>query len=1155
MERARIPTSEQLMAEMGWIRRLARALVQDRATAEDLAQETWLVANAQQPDEERPLRPWLARVVVNLVRTQRRSEARREQRNVAFDDGRSVPTPAELVERVELQRALADEVLALAEPYRSTVLLHFIEGYSSAEIAHRSGIPGGTVRRRLKVALDQLRDALRARTDQPKRGWMAALVPFARSPHPKPASIAVGVIAMKKVTGIVIALVLLVLLVVGGGALWHKRANSGEGQRAGVALGSASPRPLAEDRVDESAIPTWIPQAGAPPRRIAGRVVFRGSPIAGARVQLGLGVIGETTSAAVLPDSVPNVLQRIAEVKSAADGTFDFGVQPPAVFTVSASATNHAAASVVLENADPQTKSEQLVLALGDCKSRLVGVVADASGGPIRKARVSVAGLSGTETGADGSYSVCLVPRRGNEAPRADVRVEADGYGTIKHTVIVVGELRQDFMLVPEAALVGRVLTNSGEPVAGARVVAAAQPMTTIASGWALSDRDGRFRIDALAPGTFELSATAHDGMTASSVTAVARATTTSHEIRLVIAMHARVRGVVVVNGTPVSGAAVTALHDDAPASSAFSQADGSFVLDRVPYGATQFLAHPYQVDAPKEIKIERAVVDDVRIEVTKLASVRGHVTRERKPVAGAHVVYLRAPQAFFFGPPLTATTDSSGAYMIDGLPAGPGRLVAWDAVGKALARDKPLDIAAGETKTVDVDLDCWGEVKGTVVDQAGAALAGVYVRMDISDGSGDMCEAMTDASGQFACAMLIGGMYRPTVSPLPGGRQGFAPAKRRQFDLVRVPQAGVVTGVTIAVKNERLAIRGTVFDDTGTPLADARIEAIGRGPSSMDFPYAMSDANGRFEIANLARGMYALHALGADGSETEVPSVAAGTDSVTIKLARAGAIEGTLIGFSTTPRVAANRVVADGGSFTIWIPVDGTKFFRIGVPPGRYTVEARAGAEVDGQAIEIRPGETVRPTLRSRGVGRIEGTVLDHTNRKPLAEMRCDANLSLDGKMVPAPPDPSYQAFTDAAGQFALSSPTGRVRIFCFPPHGGPQSPAGADVEVTAATPAKVNVFSVRAAFGDSPGDAGFTITPLTLPLIVNHVEPKGPAATSGLRVGDQLVAIDGASLDGVLPAGATTLIANHRRGTTLTLGIARGGVAQTVKILIADP
>ena len=56
MEDARIPSSEQLMAEMGWVRQLARALVKDDALADDVTQDTWLVAAEQKPDTDRPLR-------------------------------------------------------------------------------------------------------------------------------------------------------------------------------------------------------------------------------------------------------------------------------------------------------------------------------------------------------------------------------------------------------------------------------------------------------------------------------------------------------------------------------------------------------------------------------------------------------------------------------------------------------------------------------------------------------------------------------------------------------------------------------------------------------------------------------------------------------------------------------------------------------------------------------------------------------------------------------------------------------------------------------------------------------------------------------------------------------------------------------------------
>ena len=204
------PRLSQLTAEMAWVRRLARALLRDH-DADDLAQEAWIVAAEHPPADDRPLRPWLTRVIVNLARMRTRSHKRRGIRETRSTELVEPPaTPDDLVERVELQQLVAGEVLALAEPYRSTVLLHYFEGLTSAEIARRLQLPEGTVRRRLKVALDELR----ARIEAKHRGSLAALAPLAGLHKP-----ALGVIAMKK---IIAAIVILILLVVGG-VLWTKR--------------------------------------------------------------------------------------------------------------------------------------------------------------------------------------------------------------------------------------------------------------------------------------------------------------------------------------------------------------------------------------------------------------------------------------------------------------------------------------------------------------------------------------------------------------------------------------------------------------------------------------------------------------------------------------------------------------------------------------------------------------------------------------------------------------------------------------------------------------------------------------------------------------------------------------------------------------------
>ena len=70
-----------------------------------------------------------------------------------------------------------------------------------------------------------------------------------------------------------------------------------------------------------------------------------------------------------------------------------------------------------------------------------------------------------------------------------------------------------------------------------------------------------------------------------------------------------------------------------------------------------------------------------------------------------------------------------------------------------------------------------------------------------------------------------------------------------------------------------------------------------------------------------------------------------------------------------------------------------------------------------------------------------------------------------------------------------------------------------------------------------------------------VGDVLPNGPAVAAGLRVGDQVVTIDDVSLQGLLPDGAMFLVANHRPGTVVTLGISRAGAIQTIKIPVGKP
>jgi RNA polymerase sigma-70 factor (ECF subfamily) len=142
-----------------WLRALA-ARVGGEAHADDLAQET-LLAWLERPAPRRALRQWLAAILRNLARAARRGDGRRARRELLCARRDRAPGAAEAVASAETRAQLAAAVRALPEAQRRTVLLHFFEEATLAEIARAEGVPDSTVRNRLHRALATLRARLR----------------------------------------------------------------------------------------------------------------------------------------------------------------------------------------------------------------------------------------------------------------------------------------------------------------------------------------------------------------------------------------------------------------------------------------------------------------------------------------------------------------------------------------------------------------------------------------------------------------------------------------------------------------------------------------------------------------------------------------------------------------------------------------------------------------------------------------------------------------------------------------------------------------------------------------------------------------------------------------------------------------------------------
>jgi len=162
------------------LRRLARHLVVDPADADDLTQETFLLA-LRRPEPPFSLGAWLRGVLRNKAREARRAERRRRSHEAQpRGTTMSPPTdPAETAARMEAHERVITAIRALSDAHRVPVWMHYFEGVPTRDIALRLEVPFETARTRLKRGLAELRERLDAVYGGERRAWMAALLPIA----------------------------------------------------------------------------------------------------------------------------------------------------------------------------------------------------------------------------------------------------------------------------------------------------------------------------------------------------------------------------------------------------------------------------------------------------------------------------------------------------------------------------------------------------------------------------------------------------------------------------------------------------------------------------------------------------------------------------------------------------------------------------------------------------------------------------------------------------------------------------------------------------------------------------------------------------------------------------------------------------------------
>ena len=305
------------------------------------------------------------------------------------------------------------------------------------------------------------------------------------------------------------------------------------------------------------------------------------------------------------------------------------------------------------------------------------------------------------------------------------------------------------------------------------------------------------------------------------------------------------------------------------------------------------------------------------------------------------------APLGFFTSVQVTGPSGSRFAD-VSGSTATLSNLVLGDYTAQALSNPQnqggsiSFTLTAAEPAfTAELFLPAWptgtGSISGTVVDDAGQPVQGVFVGA-FSNGR-SLPSVVTDASGTYAFADLPAGAYSVGASAF--GYFG------RYADVTLADGESAVVDFTLPAQNA--TITGRLVDGDGNPAADTYIDAR----SGPDFGGGVSGPDGTFVIQRLGVGEWTLTVGGGASPwlETQVVVPLQSGENATIadivlSPRTTGIIAGSVFDSSTPfPQsivgICATLLHPDGSPVPGAVQTtfeDGTYYFA-DLAPGSYTI------------------------------------------------------------------------------------------------------------------------------------------------------------------------------------------------------------------------
>jgi protocatechuate 3,4-dioxygenase beta subunit len=831
----------------------------------------------------------------------------------------------------------------------------------------------------------------------------------------------------------------------------------------------------------------------------------------------------------------------------------------------------------------------------------LAGVVNDIGGGPVEGAwveatfamSVALHATARARSLADGRFRLWVAPGY------VMLIARADGYADSWSSARAPGQT-VEILLTPESTLSGRVVqVGTGAPVSGARVASAGpgdwSPDSVGDLGSvALADDQGRFRLTRLPPGRYKpvaRSARGYGQARESVLLGLGQSTG-----GLVIELHpaTAVTGRVLVAGSeapcPTSWVSLNDTKRERHLIEAIDR-DGRIEIEgvlagryRVEIRCNEFLAeeeYPDVIVAAGEAQAEQ------RWTVSAGGRIRGTVrASEGAPVVNASVVaHPQAAQSNGLFGGGAAGVGADGRFELAGLAAGTYQV-------SVVAPDHPemrepvlVTVSDGGDATVDIRFEAGGDMLGDVVDEKGRPVAGVTVVADaessggtgghmVISGLGQSGRTETADDGSFALRGLRPGTYHLSAWNSRGsGATSLRSLGVRDDDgageKVEVTAGGAVR-TRLVVESQSGVIRGRVVDARGGAITDALVDAelepeSGAGPSGVARETLrwvgsrrpiMTDTDGRFAMEKLSPGTYTVRAYRRGGGEALADGVAVGADIV-MTIRPTGSIAGRVVSEGAVPEEITIVLADQQTGFS-----RRERFFRTAgefalrdLPPGSFAVSVRAFEGTgDAEAVLAEGQNLTGLMVRMAGRATLTGRLVSLDQGKPVPGYQIEVTPHAPGRRLTMSFESGREPpITGQDGRFVVEDvPVGRVQVFARPPDFTEDSRYGfvrriVDLQAASTTDlGDVRVAPIRVSQGE-PGDLGFRLTPEAADLeqgeeslTVASVRPDGPAARSGLAVGDVIVSVDGHDVRG--DQLSYWALSNVPPGTTVTFGLARG-------------